>query len=97
MDFISNTGFDSSSCKSLYVGNLHPYVNEVMLQEIFATLGPVAEVKVIKDKVTGMSAGYGFIKFLDHRAADLALQSINGRVLYGQVSDGATVSIESSE
>ena len=39
-----------------------------------------------QDKVTGMSAGYGFIKFLDHRAADLALQSINGRVLYGQVS-----------
>ncbi|KAK9813604.1 hypothetical protein WJX73_010245 [Symbiochloris irregularis] len=84
MDYPSRAAFDPSSCKSLYVGNLHPYVNEAMLQEIFATLGPVAEVKVIKDKVTGMSAGYGFIKFLDHRAADLALQSINGRVLYGQ-------------
>ena len=74
-----------AGCKSLYVGNLHPYVNEAMLQEIFSTLGPVLEVKVIKDKVTGMSAGYGFIKFLDHRVADLALQTINGRVLYGQV------------
>ena len=40
---------------------------------------------MIKDKVTGMSAGYGFVKFLDHRVADLALQTINGRVLYGQV------------
>ena len=86
MDYAPRASFDPSNCKSLYVGNLHPYVNEAMLQEIFATLGPVAEVKVIKDKVTGMSAGYGFIKFLDHRAADLALQSINGRVLYGQVS-----------
>lgn len=86
MELVSTAGFDSSTCKSLYVGNLHPYVNEAMLQEIFATLGPVAEVKVIKDKVTGMSAGYGFVKFLDHRAADLALQSINGRVLYGQAS-----------
>ena len=73
-----------AGCKSLYVGNLHPYVNEAMLQEIFSTLGPVLEVKVIKDKVTGMSAGYGFVKFLDHRVADLALQTINGRVLYGQ-------------
>lgn len=72
--------------QSLYVGNLHPYVNEAMLQEIFSTLGPVLEVKVIKDKVTGMSAGYGFVKFLDHRVADLALQTINGRVLYGQVT-----------
>lgn len=85
MDYVGNGGADPAGCKSLYVGNLHPYVNEAMLQEIFSTLGPVLEVKVIKDKVTGLSAGYGFVKFLDHRVADLALQTINGRVLYGQV------------
>ena len=82
---MAGQAFDSASAKALYVGNLHPYVNEAMLQEIFSTLGNVAEVKVIKDKVTGMSAGYGFVKFSDHRAADLAMASINGRVLYGQV------------
>ena len=91
MDFIGNGGADPAGCKSLYVGNLHPYVNEAMLQEIFSTLGPVLEVKVIKDKVTGLSAGYGFVKFLDHRVADLALQTINGRVLYGQVRQLAAV------
>ncbi|KAK9829495.1 hypothetical protein WJX72_006199 [[Myrmecia] bisecta] len=55
-----------------------------MLQEIFSTLGPLAEVKVIKDRATNLNAGYGFVKYLDQRCAELALQNINGRVLYGQ-------------
>ncbi|KAK9904873.1 hypothetical protein WJX75_004369 [Coccomyxa subellipsoidea] len=55
-----------------------------MLQEIFSTLGQVGEIKIIKDKLTGLSAGYGFVQFLDHRAAEMALQSLNGRVLHGQ-------------
>ena len=55
------------------------------LQEIFSTLGPVGEIKIIKDKLTGLSAGYGFVQYLDPRAAEMALQSLNGRVLHGQV------------
>ena len=57
-----------------------------MSQEIFSTLGPVGEIKIIKDKLTGLSAGYGFVQYLDHRAAEMALQSLNGRVLHGQVT-----------
>ena len=55
-------------------------------QEIFGTLGPVGEIKIIKDKLTGISAGYGFVQYLDPRAAEMALQSLNGRILHGQVS-----------
>ncbi len=63
----SNIGpFDPTSCRSLYIGNLHPYVAETQLQDLFSSMGSVSEVKVIKDKATGMSAGYGFVKFLDH-------------------------------
>ncbi len=58
--------FDPTSCRSLYIGNLHPYVTDNQLQDLFSTLGAVSEVKIIKDKATGMSAGYGFVKFLDH-------------------------------
>lgn len=75
---------DPVTAKSLYVGNLHPLVTENVLNEIFSTLGPILEVKVIKDKVTSQSAGYGFVKFVDPRCADVALQQINGRVLYGE-------------
>ena len=59
--------FDPSSCRSLYIGNLQPYVSEPLLQEAFSAIGPVAEVKIIKEKSTGMSAGYGFVKYFDHR------------------------------
>ena len=57
--------FDSSSCRTLYVGSLHPYVTEAQLQDLFGMPGSVAEVKVIKE-ATGMSSGYGFVKFVDH-------------------------------
>lgn len=77
-------GPSPSAGKTLYVGNLHPFVTEPVLQDIFATLGQVKEVKIIKDKVTGLSAGYGFVEYVDPRCAELALNSIHGRVLYGQ-------------
>jgi hypothetical protein len=54
-------GADSN--RTLYLGNLHPFVSEATLQEVFAGLGGITELKVIKDKATGVSAGYGFAKF----------------------------------
>ena len=65
--------FDPSNYQSLYVGNLHPYVTETLLHEIFSAIGPIAEVKVIKHKATGMSAGYGFVHFFDRRSANSLL------------------------
>ena len=55
--------------RSLYVGKLHPHVNEAMLLEIFSTLGAVQEVKVIRDKLTSLSAGYGFITYYDPKCS----------------------------
>ena len=59
----------STAAKSLYVGNLSYFVTEDVLRDIFSTLGRVAECKVIKDKQTGLPAGYGFVRFEDHRCA----------------------------
>ena len=41
------------------------------------------QVKVIKDKVSGMPAGYGFIEFADHEIARQVLQTLNGSVIPG--------------
>ena len=49
--------------RSLYVGKLHLHVNEAILLEIFSTLGAVQEVKIIRDKLTSLSSGYGFVTF----------------------------------
>ena len=61
-----------STARSLYVGKLHPAVTEAMLHSIFATLGPVEEVKIIRDKLSGVSAGYGFVTYQDHRRGPAA-------------------------
>jgi len=73
----------TTACKSLYIGNLAEKVSEPLLYDIFSTVGPVESCKLIKDKMSGESAGYGFIDYYDHRTAALALQSFNGRLIYG--------------
>lgn len=74
----------SSNCRSLYVGNLTDKVTENLLYEIFSTIGAVESCKLIKDKNTNESAGYGFVDFFDHYTAGLALQQLNGKNIYGQ-------------
>ena len=54
-------------------------------QEIFSSLGEVKEIRIIKDKLTGLSAGYGFVRYLHPPVADLARQVLNGAVLCGLV------------
>lgn len=70
------------SCKSLYVGNLHPKVTDLMLGDIFRTIGEVTHVKIIPDK-SHAGLNYGFIDFLDHKTALLALETLHGRKVLG--------------
>ncbi|AEE75468.1 RNA binding protein nucleolysin; oligouridylate binding protein [Arabidopsis thaliana] len=73
-------GFDPSTCRSVYVGNIHTQVTEPLLQEIFTSTGPVESSKLIrKDK-----SSYGFVHYFDRRSAALAILSLNGRHLFGQ-------------
>ncbi|KAL4537847.1 hypothetical protein Ndes2526B_g04291 [Nannochloris sp. 'desiccata'] len=70
--------------KTLYLGNLHPFVTEAHLRELFAGLMGITELKVIKDKATGVSAGYGFAKFTEQPFAQIALDRVNKAMLFGQ-------------
>uniref|UniRef100_A0A6N2KEI4 RRM domain-containing protein n=1 Tax=Salix viminalis TaxID=40686 RepID=A0A6N2KEI4_SALVM len=73
--------FDSSSsCRSVYVGNIHVNVTDKLLSEVFATAGPLAGCKLIrKDK-----SSYGFVDYHDQSSAALAIMTLHGRQLYGQ-------------
>jgi len=68
----------------LYVGNISPSVTETSLHDIFATVGPVASVKIIPDRnqnnpqVPPQATRYAFIEYVDIRSAEQALQSLNG-------------------
>ncbi|KAL6908228.1 hypothetical protein ACP4OV_002398 [Aristida adscensionis] len=73
-------GFDSSTCRSVYVGNIHLQVTELILQEVFQSIGPVEGCKLIRKE----KSSFGFVDYYDRRFAALAILSLNGRQLYGQ-------------
>jgi cold-inducible RNA-binding protein len=54
------------------------------LQEIFAVHGTVESAKVIKDKFTGQSRGFGFVEMGSGGEAQRALQALNGTELDGR-------------
>ncbi|TIC25805.1 hypothetical protein E3Q11_03292 [Wallemia mellicola] len=67
----------------LYVGNLSPRVTEYMLTEIFAVAGHVQSVKIIPDRnFSHGGLNYGFVEYTDMRAAETALQTLNGRKIF---------------
>ncbi|KAE8715213.1 Oligouridylate-binding protein 1A [Hibiscus syriacus] len=74
-------GFDPSTCRSVYVGNIHTQVTEPLLQEVFASTGPVESCKLVRKE---KQSSYGFIHYFDRRSAALAILSLNGRHLFGQ-------------
>ncbi|CAI0438846.1 unnamed protein product [Linum tenue] len=73
-------GFDSSTCRSVYVGNIHVNVTEKLLAEVFQTAGPLAGCKLIRKE----KSSYGFVDYHDRSSAAIAIMSLHGRQLYGQ-------------
>lgn len=68
----------------LYVGNLSYETSEDELRDAFAPYGDVASAKIINDRDTGRSKGFGFIEFNDDEAARKAMSALNGSDLRGR-------------
>ncbi|KAK8706044.1 hypothetical protein V6N13_049624 [Hibiscus sabdariffa] len=68
----------SGEIRSLWIGDLQPWMDENYIISIFAQTGEVVSAKVIRNKQTGLSEGYGFIEFVSRAAAERVLQSYNG-------------------
>ena len=64
--------------KKLYVGNLPFSATEQGLQSKFAALGNVDSAKIIMDRDTGRSKGFGFVEMGDDDAAQNAINTLNG-------------------
>lgn len=70
--------------KKLYVGNLAFSVTDASLQEMFAAGGTVESAKIITDKMSGRSKGFGFVEMSTDEEAQACIQSMNGKEFEGR-------------
>ena len=61
----------------VFVGNLAYSVTDMQLQELFERQGTVKSAKVICDRVTGRSRGYGFVEMSSEDEARRAIETLN--------------------
>nr|XP_061790209.1 ELAV-like protein 1 isoform X5 [Nerophis lumbriciformis] len=69
---------DDDSRTNLIVNYLPQSMNQDELRDLFANAGEVESAKLIRDKVTGHSLGYGFVNFVNASDAERAISSLNG-------------------
>ncbi len=69
---------------NLFVGNLAYTTDDAKLAEAFAQAGTVASAKVIKDKYSGRSRGFGFVEMSSDEEAKKAIELFNGKDLDGR-------------
>ena len=69
---------------NIYVGNLAYSVTEDQLREAFSQFGEVSSAKVISDRETGQSKGFGFVEMPDDSAAQSAIDALNETALNGR-------------
>jgi RNA recognition motif-containing protein len=70
--------------KRLFVGGLPWTTTEDELKTLFAAHGAVASVKIITDKYSGRSKGFGFVEFETDEQGDAAVKALNGTELGGR-------------
>lgn len=70
--------------RKLFVGNL-PYVfDNFQLESFFEQAGPVTSAKVIYDRDSGRSKGFGFVEMANEKDANEAIQKLNGVAVAGR-------------
>jgi len=69
---------------NIYVANLSFAVQDEDLREFFTPYGEVTSAKVIMDKVSGRSRGFGFVEMSDDEAARKAIAELDGATVEGR-------------
>ena len=70
--------------KKIYVGNLAFSVTDDELQQAFASFGTITSARVVMDKMSGRSKGFGFVEIEDDASADTAIQKMDGQTIGGR-------------
>ncbi|MEM7136406.1 MAG: RNA-binding protein [Myxococcota bacterium] len=75
--------------KKLFVGGLSWNTDNSQLQQAFEACGAVTEAKVITDRESGRSRGFGFVTYENEESAQRAIEELNGSTL-----DGRTIRVD---
>lgn len=69
---------------NIYVGNLSYSLSEAELREAFGEFGDVTSVKILTDRETGRSRGFGFVEMPNQAEGEAAVAHLNGKDLGGR-------------
>lgn len=78
---ISSRGITSK----LFVGGLSFYTSEDALTDAFSKFGAVVEARIVMDRVSDRSKGFGFVTYASEVEAQNAVEQMNGKVFNGRV------------
>ncbi|MGQ9662841.1 MAG: RNA recognition motif domain-containing protein [Kiritimatiellia bacterium] len=68
----------------IYVGNLSYDATDADLEQLFAKQGRVAAARVVVDRMSGRSKGFGFVEMPDQAEAEKAIRNLNGTEFMGR-------------
>jgi RNA recognition motif-containing protein len=69
---------------NIFAGNLAFTTTEQDLRQLFEPYGSVETIRIMTDRETGRSRGFGFVEMPDNRAAQTAVDALNGTSLAGR-------------
>ncbi len=69
---------------NLYVGNLSFSTTESKLNDLFSAYGQVESAKIVMDRDSGQSRGFGFVEMSDRSAGEQAMSALNGKDVDGR-------------
>ena len=69
---------------NIYVGNISYSTNETMLEQSFSAYGTVDSARIITDRDSGRSKGFGFVEMSDQSEAQAAIEALNGTDIDGR-------------
>lgn len=84
IELLSSPGGRIQMSKTLYVGNLSFRTEEEGLRAAFGNFGTVTDARIVMDRDTGRSRGFGFVEMEDDSAAESAIEQMNGSDLDGR-------------
>ncbi len=73
---------------NIYVGNLPFEIDDTELENTFTPFGEVSSARVIQDRFSGRSRGFGFVEMADDSQAEAAIEALNGKEFSGRPPDG---------